>query len=203
MCADAHAFEAQIGIAGIVCDLAKLFARQTVNVCAIAIDQRADHPIRSVRVDRTEPMQARTSNQPKEHRLGLVVSRMPNGDPRGIPLGREPQERLVACFAGSSLQRRAALDRHAQRMKTHLDRRGLLRPDSIILECSSGNTGIAMSMVGAAKGYRVTILMSSGASVERRRIIRQLGAELILFESEGRYQTGIEMSRAMAAKACG
>src|SRR6185436_4683883 len=80
------------------------------------------------------------------------------------------------------------------------ERRGLLRPDSIILECTSGNTGIAPSMVGAAMGYRVAILMSAGASEERRRLIRQLGAEWILFESAGRYQTGIELSREMAAK---
>jgi cysteine synthase A len=55
-------------------------------------------------------------------------------------------------------------------------------------------------MVGAAKGYRVTILMSAGASHERRRLIRQFGAELILFASEGRYQTGINLSHEMAAK---
>ena len=74
----------------------------------------------------------------------------------------------------------------------------LLKPDSVVLECSSGNTGIAMAMVGAALGHKVTILMSAGASEERRMLIRQLGAELILFDSEGRYQTGIEMSRKMA-----
>jgi cysteine synthase A len=80
------------------------------------------------------------------------------------------------------------------------ERRGLLNSESIILECTSGNTGIALSMVGAAMGYRVAILMSAQASEERRRLIRRLGAELILFESEGRYQKGIEMSREMAAK---
>jgi len=91
-------------------------------------------------------------------------------------------------------------DRLAKTVLVDAERRGLLRPDSIILECTSGNTGIALSMVGAAMGYRVAILMSAGASEERRRLIRQLGAELILFESAGRYQTGIEMSREMAAK---
>src|SRR5262245_2170233 len=91
-------------------------------------------------------------------------------------------------------------DRFARGVLLDALEQGLLRPDSIILECSSGNTGIALSMAGAALGYRVTILMSSGASEERRQLIQQLGAELILFESEGRYQTGIEMSRAMAAK---
>ena len=91
-------------------------------------------------------------------------------------------------------------DRLAKTVLVDAEQRGLLRPDSIILECTSGNTGIALSMVGAAMGYRVAILMSAGASEERRLLIRQLGAELILFESAGRYQTGIEMSREMAAK---
>jgi cysteine synthase A len=91
-------------------------------------------------------------------------------------------------------------DRFAREVVLDAERRGLLKPDSILLECSSGNTGIALSMIGAAKGYRVSILMSEGASQERRQLIQQLGAELILFASEGRYQTGIEMSREMAAK---
>lgn len=91
-------------------------------------------------------------------------------------------------------------DRLAKTVLVDAERRGLLKPDSIILECSSGNTGIAMSMLGAAMGYAVTILMSKGASVERRRIIRQLGAELILFDTGGMYQTGISMSREMAEK---
>src|SRR5687767_2868907 len=91
-------------------------------------------------------------------------------------------------------------DRFAKAVLIDAEQRGFLEKDSIILECSSGNTGIAMSMLGAAMGYRVTILMSSGASEERRLLIRQLGAELILFDSAGRYQTGIEMSREMARK---
>lgn len=90
-------------------------------------------------------------------------------------------------------------DRLAKTVILDAEERGLLGPGSIIVECSSGNTGIALSMLGAAKGYRVRILMSASASVERRRLIRQLGAELVLFDSGGRYQTGIEMSREMAA----
>src|SRR5262245_25216825 len=91
-------------------------------------------------------------------------------------------------------------DRLAKTVLVDAEERGVLKPDSVILECTSGNTGIALSMVGAAMGYRVCILMSAGASEERRKIIRQLGAELILFDSAGRYQTGIEMSREMAAR---
>ena len=91
-------------------------------------------------------------------------------------------------------------DRLAKTVLVEAIEHGRLRPDSIILECTSGNTGIALSMVGAALGYHVTILMSSTASEERRSLIRQLGAELILFESGGMYQTGIELSRKMAAE---
>ncbi|MFN3408903.1 MAG: PLP-dependent cysteine synthase family protein [Limisphaerales bacterium] len=91
-------------------------------------------------------------------------------------------------------------DRLAKTVLTDAWERGLLQPDTVVLECTSGNTGIALSMAGAALGVRVAILMSASASGERRQLIRRLGAELILFESEGRYQTGIEMSREMAAR---
>ncbi|HEY5909487.1 MAG TPA: cysteine synthase family protein [Verrucomicrobiae bacterium] len=91
-------------------------------------------------------------------------------------------------------------DRFARGVILDAERRGLLRPDSIILECTSGNTGIALAMVGAAKGYRVEILMSEKASEERRRIIRQFGAQLHLFRSDAGYQTGIDLSLAMAAR---
>jgi cysteine synthase A len=75
--------------------------------------------------------------------------------------------------------------------------RGLLHRESIILECTSGNTGIAFAMVGAARGYRVAIVMSERASGERRKIIQHFGAELILFADAG-YKRGIEMTREMA-----
>jgi cysteine synthase A len=79
------------------------------------------------------------------------------------------------------------------------EERGLLKSDSIILECTSGNTGIALAMVGAAKGYRVKILMSDSASVERRHLIRQFGGEVELFKPAKGYATGIELSQRMAA----
>jgi cysteine synthase A len=77
--------------------------------------------------------------------------------------------------------------------------RGLLQPDSTILECTSGNTGISLAMVGAALGYRVKILMSEKASIERRYLMRHFGAEVQLFKADRGYLTGIELSRTMAA----
>lgn len=89
-------------------------------------------------------------------------------------------------------------DRLARTIVIDAENRGLLDKSSIILECTSGNTGIAFAMVGAARGYRVSIVMSERASGERRRLIEQLGAELILFPEAG-YQAGIETTRQMAA----
>lgn len=91
-------------------------------------------------------------------------------------------------------------DRLAQSIILDAEKRGLLQEDSIILECTSGNTGISLAMLGAALGHRVAILMSESASCERRQIIQQFGAELILFQSGGSYQTGIDLSLEMAAR---
>jgi cysteine synthase len=91
-------------------------------------------------------------------------------------------------------------DRLARHILDDAELNGLLRPDSIILECTSGNTGIALAMVGAAKGYRVKILMSESASVERRHLIRHFGGEIQLFNSADGYGTGIGLARQMAAE---
>lgn len=76
---------------------------------------------------------------------------------------------------------------------------GELGPESVIVECTSGNTGISLAMVGAARGYRVRTVMSTTASGERRSLLRRLGAELVLFEGGVSYQAGIELTREMAA----
>jgi len=89
-------------------------------------------------------------------------------------------------------------DRLALTILADAQQRGALRPDSVILECTSGNTGISLAMVGAALGYRVKILMSDTASVERRHLMRHLGAELQLFHTDRGYVTGIELAEQMA-----
>ncbi len=73
-------------------------------------------------------------------------------------------------------------DRVAHYLIAQAEARHQLQPDSTIMEVTSGATGIAFAMVGAAKGYRVRILMPRTASVERRRIIQSYGAELELLD---------------------
>lgn len=80
-------------------------------------------------------------------------------------------------------------DRPALSMILDGERRGLLTPDKTILDATSGNTGIAYAMIGAARGYRVTLCLPQNASDERKRILRIYGAELIetdaLLSSDG------------------
>jgi cysteine synthase A len=61
---------------------------------------------------------------------------------------------------------------------------GILKPGSIIVEASSGNTGIGMALVGVQKGYRVIIVMPENMSEERKKIIRALGGELVMTSTE-------------------
>ena len=89
-------------------------------------------------------------------------------------------------------------DRLALTILSDARKRGLLGPDTTVLECTSGNTGIALAMVGALFGVRVKILMSDTASVERRHLMRHFGAELQLFAATRGYVTGIEISENMA-----
>ena len=135
---------------------------------------------------------------PLRARAAAVLSLI--GQTPMVPLRFDPEGLTIHAKCEFLNPSGSVKDRFAKTVLVDAESRGLLRSDSIILECTSGNTGIALSMVGAAMGYRVAILMSTSASEERRLLIRQLGAELILFESAGRYQTGIDMSRDMAAK---
>ena len=91
-------------------------------------------------------------------------------------------------------------DRVALAMIEGAERDGKLRPDSVIVEPTSGNTGIGIALVGRAKGYSVRIVMPEGMSEERKKLIRALGADLILTPDSAGIAGAVSRVREMQAE---
>ncbi len=75
--------------------------------------------------------------------------------------------------------------RTAYSMITDAERRGLINKDTVIVEPTSGNQGIGLSLIGAVKGYKVRIIMPDSVSEERRKLVKAYGAELVLIHDNG------------------
>ena len=91
-------------------------------------------------------------------------------------------------------------DRVALRMIDEAERSGALRPDSVIIEPTSGNTGIGLASVAAARGYRIIIVMPDTMSVERRQLMKAYGAELVLSDGKAGMAGAIARADELAAQ---
>jgi len=91
-------------------------------------------------------------------------------------------------------------DRVAKYLIEEAQQEGRLKKGSIIMEPSSGNTGIGLTLVGVQKGYRVIIVMPENMSEERKKIIRAFGGELILTPAEGGIDGAVKKTMELAAK---
>lgn len=90
-----------------------------------------------------------------------------------FPAGVEIWAKIEGVNPGGSIK-----DRIALKMVEEAEKSGELTKDKIIIEATSGNTGIALAMIGAVKGYKVEIIMSEAVSVERQKMIKAFGAKL-------------------------
>lgn len=108
------------------------------------------------------------------------------------PCDAEVIVKLESFNAGGSIK-----DRIAKYLIEYAEAAGSLDKDKTILEATSGNTGIALAMIAAAKGYKITIVMSKRTSEERRKLIRAYGADLVLSPAERGTGGAIEMKRSL------
>jgi len=110
--------------------------------------------------------------------------------------------RLMAkleCFNPLS----SAKDRVGCAMIDDAEQRGLLKPGGTVIEPTSGNTGIALAMLAAARGYRAVIVIPDSMSVERRQLMRAYGAEVILTPGDKGMQGAVDYAYDLAAKTPG
>jgi cysteine synthase B len=94
-------------------------------------------------------------------------------------------------------------DRAAMSMIKHAEARGEIRPGDCLIEATSGNTGIALAMTAAIKGYKMILIMPDNMSAERLASMKAYGAEIILTPAKGSMEGAIDLARAMEAEGKG
>jgi len=91
-------------------------------------------------------------------------------------------------------------DRPAMSMIQHAEARGDIKPGDTLIEATSGNTGIAMAMAAAIKGYRMVLIMPENMSIERRAVMKAFGAEIILVTQEQSMEGARDLAKEMEAR---
>jgi cysteine synthase A len=128
-------------------------------------------------------------------------------DDNSLSIGRTPLVRLNRVTGDAPVTLLAKIegrnpaysvkDRIGASMIWDAERRGILKPGKELIEPTSGNTGIALAFVAAARGYPVTLLMPETMSIERRKVLRMLGAKLLLTDGAQGMRAAIERAEQM------
>jgi len=150
--------------------------------------------------------------RPETSGIALPVPLLDGGIARSVLdfVGNTPMMKLEVDYEGRRWRFFAKLefmnptgsvkDRIAKYIIEKAEERGELQPDSVVVEATSGNTGIGLSMVCAVKGYKLIIVMPEHMSLERQKIMTGLGAELCLTPTEDSFAGARSRAEAMAAK---
>ena len=131
--------------------------------------------------------------------LSALVGKTPLLEISNYSKGKDLKAKVIAKLeyfnpAGS------VKDRIAKAMIEDAENKGLLKSDSVIIEPTSGNTGIGIASIGTAKGYKVIIVMPETMSVERRTLIKAYGAEIVLTEGAKGMKGAIAKAEELAAE---
>ncbi len=118
----------------------------------------------------------------------VEITRMGRAEPRGRVFGK-----LEAMNPGGSVK-----DRTCLAMIEHAEREGQLKPGGVVIEPTSGNTGIGLALVAAQRGYRCILTMPESMSLERRQLLESYGAELVLTPEAEQVDGAIAKARQLA-----
>jgi cysteine synthase B len=120
------------------------------------------------------------------------------GDTPLVRLNRLPGKtsNVILCKLEGNNPAGSVKDRPAMSMIVRAEKRGTIKPGDTLIEATSGNTGIALAMAAAIRGYRMVLIMPEHLSVERRQTMRAFGSEIILTPKAG----GMEAARDLAEK---
>jgi cysteine synthase B len=106
---------------------------------------------------------------------------------------------MVLCKLEGNNPAGSVKDRPALSMIMEAEKSGRIKPGDTLIEATSGNTGIALAMVAAIRGYKIKLVMPEHMSLERRASMKAYGAELVLTPKEGSMEASIDKSRSMEA----
>lgn len=135
------------------------------------------------------------ANMPNYKTIEDTIGKTPLVRLRRIP-GDSANGNLILAKLEGNNPAGSVKDRPALSMIVRAERRGEIKPGDTLIEATSGNTGIALAMAAAMRGYRMVLLMPEHLSVERRQAMRAFGAEIVLTPKAG----GMEAARDLAEK---
>jgi cysteine synthase len=115
------------------------------------------------------------------------------------PLSPSPGVRILAKLEGQN-PGGSVKDRAAKAMIEEAEKEGLLAPGSVVLESSSGNTGIALAMICRVRGYRLVVVLPENVSVERRQLLEVWGAEIVPSPGEEGSNGALRAAQALAVE---